>query len=165
MLVLFGGTDPSGLADKGLRALESIGFDGKVTLIRGLGAAEIDTADYKLNIELLSNVKNIPAIMARADVALSSAGRTITELASMGVPTLCLAQNHKELTHTHTSTENGVVMLGLGELVTVETLANHIKALIEDTDLRKSLHDRALAATQGRSNAQIVERIMNKVGL
>ena len=165
VLVLFGGTDPSGLADKGLRALESIGFDGKVTLIRGLGAAEIDTADYKLNIELLSNVKNIPAIMARADVALSSAGRTITELASIGVPTLCLAQNHKELTHTHTSTENGVVMLGLGQLVTVETLANHIKALIEDTDLRKRLHDRALAATQGRSNAQIVERIMNKVGL
>ena len=165
VLVLFGGTDPSGLADKGLRALESIGFAGKVTLIRGLGAAEINPGDYRLNIELLSNVKNIPAIMARADIALSSAGRTITELASIGVPTLCLAQNHKELTHTHTSTENGVVMLGLGQLVTVETLANHIKALIEDTDLRRRLHDRALAATQGRSNAQIVERIMNKVGL
>jgi spore coat polysaccharide biosynthesis predicted glycosyltransferase SpsG/CMP-N-acetylneuraminic acid synthetase len=165
VLVLFGGTDPSGLAEKGLRALESIGFEGKVTLIRGLGAAELKAADYRLKIELLSNVKNIPAIMARADIALSSAGRTITELASIGVPTLCLAQNHKELTHTHTSTENGVVMLGLGELVTVETLANHIKALIEDTQLRKRLHDRALAATAGRSNAQIVDRIMKKVGL
>jgi hypothetical protein len=44
-------------------------------------------------------------------------------------------------------------------------LANHIKALIEDTQLRKRLHDRALAATAGRSNAQIVDRIMKKVGL
>lgn len=165
VLVLFGGTDPSGLAEKALQALEQLKFGGRVTLIRGLGAGEVELGRYGLNIELLSNVKNIPAIMARADVALSSAGRTITELATIGVPTICLAQNHKELTHTHTSTENGVLMLGLGELVTVETLANHLKALIEDTDLRRRLHQRALEATTARSNAQVVERIMSKVGL
>ena len=102
VLVLFGGTDPSHLADKALRALEALKYDGRVTVIRGLGASTIDQSSYELDLEVLSNVKNIPAIMATADIALSSAGRTITELSAIGVPTICLAQNHKELTHTHT---------------------------------------------------------------
>jgi spore coat polysaccharide biosynthesis predicted glycosyltransferase SpsG len=165
VLVLFGGTDPSNLADKALKALESIKFAGLVTVIRGLGASPIDGSKYELQLEVLSNVKNIPAVMATADVALSSAGRTITELSAIGVPTICLAQNHKELTHTHTSTENGVLMLGLGELVTVETLANHISELLKDSELRSRLHKRALEATAHRSNQQVVNRIISSVGL
>ena len=165
VLVLFGGTDPSHLADKALRALEALKYDGHVTVIRGLGASTIDQSSYELDLEVLSNVKNIPAIMATADIALSSAGRTITELSAIGVPTICLAQNHKELTHTHTSTENGVLMLGLGELVTVETLANHIAELMHDSELRSRLHKRALEATAMRSNQQVVNRIISSVGL
>mgnify|MGYP000479309469 CR=1 FL=1 len=141
-------------------------FDGTVTVVRGLGADLIDPSDFKLpRLKVLSNVKNMPAVMQHADLALSSAGRTITELSSMGVPTLCLAQNAKELTHTHTTTSNGVIMLGLGALVTEETLAQHLDELIENTDLRHKLHSRALEATGGRSNERIVRRILRQIGL
>ena len=165
VLVLFGGTDPSHLAAKALRALEQLKFAGNVILVRGLGAEPVNAADYELKIELLSNVKNIPAVMERADIALSSAGRTITELSCIGVPTLCLAQNAKELTHTHTTVNNGVLMLGLGSLVTTESLANHLRELIEDSSLRKTLHQRALDATIARSNTKIVERMMHTLDL
>ena len=165
VLVLFGGTDPAHLADKALRALVAVGFQGRVTVVRGLGAESIDPDEYNLNIELLQNVKNIPAVMERADIALSSAGRTITELSCIGVPTICMAQNAKELTHTHTSVNNGVLMLGLGSLVSIETLANHITELFEDVELRETLHRRALEATAARANGQIVDRIMRKLEL
>ena len=165
VLVLFGGTDPSHLAEKALRALESLGYQGKVTLVRGLGAELLDEGSYKLNIKQLQNVKNIPAVMEQADIALSSAGRTITELSCIGVPTICMAQNAKELTHTHTSVNNGVLMLGLGSLITLETLANHIRELFEDVNLRQTLHTRALEATAARANGQIVDRIMRKLEL
>jgi spore coat polysaccharide biosynthesis predicted glycosyltransferase SpsG/CMP-N-acetylneuraminic acid synthetase len=166
VLLLFGGTDPSNLAIKALESLQSIHFKGRVTLVRGLGASLVDPAKFgNLNLQILSNVKNMPALMVKADIAISSAGRTITELSCIGVPTLCLAQNAKELTHTHTTVNNGVIMLGLGSLVSVETLGAHISKLCDDAELRRTLHERALNATAGRNNTSIVARIMRKLGL
>ena len=164
VLVLFGGTDPANLAENALRALEAISFTGRVTIVRGLGAELIDPAQYNLRLKVLSNIKNMPAVMEKADIAISSAGRTITELSSLGIPTLCLAQNAKELTHTHTTVQNGVIMLGMGKLVSIETLGNHIRELIDNTELREKLHTRALEATAGRSNDRIVRRILKQIG-
>ena len=163
VLVLFGGTDPSGLALDSLRALEEIGFTGKVSCVRGLGASPIE-GDFKLDLELLRDVKNIGALMASADLALSSAGRTITELMSIGVPTICLAQNHKELTHTHATESNGVINLGLGSQISRSDLAAAIAGLIKDYSLRAELNSAALSATAKRSNAQIVRRIFEFLG-
>ena len=163
VLVLFGGTDPSNLAVKALQSLEQIDFDGRVTVVRGLGADLIDPKAFNLRLKVLSNVKNMPAVMERADIALSSAGRTITELASLGIPTICMAQNEKELTHTHVTTSNGVLMIGLGRLVSVETLSAHLNELMTNSELRFKLHERGLAATAGRSNDRIVRRILKQI--
>jgi spore coat polysaccharide biosynthesis predicted glycosyltransferase SpsG len=164
ILVLFGGTDPSNLALLGLRALDTIGFKGRVTVVRGLGAELVDPKSYNLKLRVLSNVKNMPAVMENADLALSSAGRTITELSSLGIPTICMAQNAKELTHTHTTPNNGVIMLGLGSCVSEETLAAHILELLENEELRYKLHSRAVESTGNRSNDRIVRRIMKQIG-
>jgi CMP-N-acetylneuraminic acid synthetase/spore coat polysaccharide biosynthesis predicted glycosyltransferase SpsG len=164
ILVLFGGTDPSNLAVTALRALEAIEFAGRVTIVRGLGAELVDPKAYNLRLKVLSNIKNMPAVMEQADIAISSAGRTITELSSLGIPTICMAQNAKELTHTHTTVSNGVIMLGMGKLVSVETLGAHLQELIDNTDLREKLHNRALEATAGRSNDRIVRRILKQIG-
>jgi spore coat polysaccharide biosynthesis predicted glycosyltransferase SpsG/CMP-N-acetylneuraminic acid synthetase len=163
ILLLFGGTDPSNLAVKSLDALEAIGFSGVVTVVRGLGAEPIDLSKYSLKLNPLANVKNMPAVMVQADLALSSAGRTITELACIGVPTICMAQNAKELTHAHTTEANGVKMLGLGNDVSSEKLASEIQSLIADFSKRKTLSSNALEATNTRSNAKVVERILEKL--
>lgn len=163
ILLLFGGTDPSNLAVKSLDALEAIGFSGVVTVVRGLGAEPIDLSKYSLKLNPLANVKNMPAVMVQADLALSSAGRTITELACLGVPTICMAQNAKELTHAHTTEANGVKMLGLGNDVSSEKLASEIQSLIADFSKRKTLSSNALEATNTRSNAKVVERILEKL--
>ena len=160
--VLFGGTDPSGLAEKALDALEEIGFAGKVSLIRGLGATPIER-EFNLDIDYLSNVKNMPRVLAKADLALSSAGRTITELASLGVPTICFAQNVKELTHSHTTEQNGVIMLGLGKDLSVSNLATEISKLIDNRGLRNTLSENAKRSTGNRSNKKIVAEILGRL--
>ena len=165
VLVLFGGTDPSELATKSLRALEEIGFGGEVVCIRGLGASDISAKDFKLNLQVLRNVKNMPAQMASADLALSSAGRTITELAQIGVPTICLAQNQKELSHTHATESNGVLNLGLGLEVTIQDLSKSLRGLIESKEQRLKLHQSSLMATRSRSNSNVVDRILKTLGL
>jgi spore coat polysaccharide biosynthesis predicted glycosyltransferase SpsG/CMP-N-acetylneuraminic acid synthetase len=158
VLVLFGGTDPSNLADKSLRALEALGYKGRVTCVRGLGAEDL-TGSYNLNLELKRNVKNMGRLMSESDLALSSAGRTITELMSIGVPTICLAQNQKELSHTHASLANGVVNLGLGETTEISQLVAAIEELLPKT-ARSELSLRQQVAVASRSNGEITRKIM-----
>lgn len=165
ILVLFGGTDPGNLAEKSLLALEAIGFEDEVVLVRGLGAEDLDIERFQLNVRSLKNVKNMPELMAYADLALSSAGRTLTELAYIGVPVICMAQNAKELAHTHATEQNGVVMLGLGHSVANSNLQHALRELLGSKSLRSQLRASALANSSGRSNQKIVSEILRRVGL
>jgi len=164
ILVVFGGTDPSGLADKSLKALGELKFPGNVIVVRGLGASEIKPLEtFGLKGEILHNVSHMPSIMAKVDLAISSAGRTITELLTLGIPVVCLCQNNKEITHTHASAEFGVINLGLGQLCDIATISAHLEHLIGNSELRQTLHQRAIRETVGRSNHSVIERILNTV--
>ncbi len=162
VLVLFGGTDPSGLAIKSLRALETIRFPGHVTVVRGLGADPLDVSAFDLDIDLRTDVTNMAKLMSTADIALSSAGRTLAELATIGVPTLCLAQNAKELRHTHSTPDHGVVLLGLGSEVDDGDFEAALRGLIDDRDRRRDLRAAALAVTRDRRNATVVDEILRR---
>jgi spore coat polysaccharide biosynthesis predicted glycosyltransferase SpsG len=164
VLVLFGGTDPSGLALKSLRALEAIRFPGHVTVVRGLGADRLDVSGFELDVVVRSDVSNMASLMSTADLALSSAGRTLAELATIGVPTLCMAQNSKELRHTHSTVDHGVVLLGLGTEVDDDELATALRDLIGDRERRRELHAAALAVTRNRRNATVVDEILRRTG-
>jgi len=164
ILVLFGGTDPSALAQKSLKALEAIGYSGRVSCVRGLGAEDLE-GEFDLDLQILRNVKNIGSLMASADLALSSAGRTVTELMSIGVPTICMAQNEKEMSHTHASAENGVLNLGLGSKVKDSELQSELHRVLTDFETRKEMSQTALEQIAGRSNHRVVNRILDLVSL
>lgn len=165
VLVVFGGTDPSGLTDRALAALSLAGYDRNVTVVAGPGIRQPPSLEaHGLRGQVLSHVRHMPAVMQTADLAISSAGRTVTEMISLGVPVLCLCQNDKELTHTHAAARFGVVNLGLGALVDVQTIASHIRRITDSPELRRKLRARALHETAGRSNTAIIQRIMDRIG-
>jgi spore coat polysaccharide biosynthesis predicted glycosyltransferase SpsG/molybdopterin-guanine dinucleotide biosynthesis protein A len=163
ILLLFGGTDPSNLTIKALNALKAIKYKGFVRAVQGLGRKnrKIDLNEYGLKGEVLTNVKYMPKIMKEADIALSSAGRTITELMTLGTPVLCMCQNKKETTHTHAKKECGVINLGLGADISDKKLSEEINKLIQNYELRKKLHFYAKTTVKGRTNREIVRKISN----
>ena len=163
LLLLFGGTDPASLTERTLEALAAIGFPGQVLVVEGPGRQDrpIELAAYGLAGEVRRNVAFMPEVMLRADLAVSSAGRTVTELMCLGVPTLVLCQNTKELLHSHASPAFGVMNLGLGSLVSETTLQENLRLLLEQPELRRSMQARGLAATRNRSNQRIVKRILS----
>ena len=162
ILIAFGGTDPSNLTLKALDALKLLKFGGEVILILGPGYAhgDIDLGTYELRGSVLRDVADMAAVMQRADLAITSAGRTVTELMHVGVPTVALCQNLRELRHTHASSPYGVMNLGLGKHVDAPSLAEHLKVVLENADIRRTMRARALAAIKGRSNRAIVEKIL-----
>lgn len=168
IMVSFGGTDERNLTQRTLEALRELEFDGSVVVVLGpgYGHGPVDLGTYGLRGDVLRDVRDMASVMTEADLAISSAGRTVTELMVAGVPTLVMCQNMRELRHTHASGPFGVMNLGLGEHVGVTTLTEHIRLLVDDAELRRDMRRRAARAVQGRSNAticrQIVERMETK---
>jgi len=162
IMIAFGGTDPQNLTLKALSAIAKTKYSQFVTVVLGPGYTHplFELAEFGLKGEILRSVSNMPLVIQKADLALTSAGRTVTELMVLGVPTLVMCQNPRELRHTHASSPFGVINLGLGEYVETETLSQHISMLVNDSALRKDMRMRALNATRNRSNSKIVQRIL-----
>lgn len=164
IVVCFSGQDMNNLSSLTLRALESIEFDGRVTVIRGLGSELIDASNYQLRLKVLSNVKQYAAIFRNADLAVASSDYMISMLSAMGVPTLALSQNLPEILNHQAKIDRGVFSLGFGSLISVDSLAAHLDRLIEDTELRMALHEKAIEAQGSRTNAKVGNRILRTLG-
>ena len=163
ILVTFGGADPAGLTTKALQAIALTGFAGEVTVVLGPGYqhGDVDLASFGLAGTVLRAVTDLAIVMRECDLAITSAGRTVTELMTQGVPTIALCQNMRELMHTHASSPFGVTNLGLGEHITPDVLAQHIALVLGDARLRAAMRSRMFSAVRERSNHRIVADILS----
>ena len=142
IVVLFGGTDPSNLTKRLMvMAAEIITkYTVHFTFVLGIGYRHVesikDSASKFQNIDVVKDVKNMTEIMGKADLAISSLGRTMYELTTMTVPTILLAQNDRELVHEFGQFQNGFIKLGLGTEVDSETIKKTIVWLMESPQIR-----------------------------
>lgn len=151
ILVLFGGTDPQNLTKKTLNALLSIeGIDKMhITVILGMGYDKKDEieriAGNSLNVTVVQDVKLMSEYMSKADIAIGSQGRTMLELAAMGVPTVLMSQNSREATHEFGGIKNGYLNLGAGADVDESTIGKTVDWLINCPSIRKNMREQMLS--------------------
>ena len=166
VLVMFGGTDPSNLTVKTLKALNEMDAfkDVEVNVILGLGYhnfEEIEEFKKFENINIFTNVKSVASIMKDADLAISSQGRTIYELAAMNVPTIIMAQNERELTHGFGFLNNGFINLGLGEDVSLNHLVNTLNWISESNIVRKHIYNIMVKKDFSNGTNNVINLITN----
>lgn len=146
ILILFGGTDPSNLTLKLYNLVKKIHcVKSNIKFIFIIGTAyDADKnkiyEDIENNIFVIKDTKRVSDYMACADMAITSQGRTVFELAHMGVPSIVLAQNEREMLHSFANMSNGFLNLGLGSKVSNETLNNTILWLINTPEIRKEMY-------------------------
>jgi len=140
LLVMFGGTDPSRL---GARISELF-------------------PHHQLEWIQAGDDKPVAELMHQADILITSAGRTVFEAAAVGIPTIVLAQNLRETTHTHLGYRHGNIYLGLGKLVTDRQIQTTVATLEADTGLRHDLS--VLGRPDGLGLQRIVHRIEALLG-
>ncbi len=151
VLLLFGGTDPNDLTARTLRWFDGLPGDWRITVVSGLGYPHADAlerfaADARHPVEVVVHTPIVSRYMARADMAVTSAGRTVFELASLGVPMLVIPQNDRECRHAFALESPGVVALPqASELDELEFLEAATQ-LLGSRFLRESLHRSLLAA-------------------
>jgi CMP-N-acetylneuraminic acid synthetase/spore coat polysaccharide biosynthesis predicted glycosyltransferase SpsG len=145
VLVIFGGTDPCNLTKRVFDIIQEIDSSIHYTFILGMGYRNanglLSSSRDKANISIILDVKLMTEYMRKADIAISSQGRTMLELASMGVPTILLAQNEREQHHEFGYLKNGFINLGVGSAVEDETIKQTLLWLINSPQIRKQMKD------------------------
>lgn len=159
VLVTFGGTDPNNLTR---RVLDAIGSECRrrgiaLTAILGMGYLH-DDAEIHAN-RVLRSVPDMANEMRDADVVFTSAGRTVFEIAAVGTPTIVLAQNDRELTHTFAAAEHGFVNLGLGTRASDPEILRHFIALLDDHEERRRMQERMRSVQLEKGVHRVVELI------
>jgi spore coat polysaccharide biosynthesis predicted glycosyltransferase SpsG len=141
VLITFGGTDPNNLTHKVVRAIYEYCSENniQITVINGFGYMHYETLKEFEKVSVLKDVKNISDYMTKADICFSSAGRTTYELALLGVPTIVLAQNDREMTHFFCYESNGFKNLGLGKDVDINNISEAFQDIVASYELRKKM--------------------------
>jgi UDP-2,4-diacetamido-2,4,6-trideoxy-beta-L-altropyranose hydrolase len=145
LLITLGGVDRNNLSEKILIAIQALNLaEMKVILIIGHANANLDrlrTVARKANLpaKIIRGVHNMPKYMAWADMAVSSGGTTVWELAFMGLPSLIgsIAPIEEYL-------QRGIrkygIFIGIGSLYEISTkeLSNALDKLAHNQDLRRN---------------------------
>lgn len=150
ILITFGGADPQNYTDKILEIITANSkeySEYKFCVVLGKAKRNITQlmkySDYK-NIEVMVDIHDMPRVMSKCDIAITSRGRTCYELAMLGIPSISLAQNKREEEHNFACHENGFDYLGLapGKTVIKANLDLYLKMKQKD---RQKIQKKMLA--------------------
>lgn len=151
VLIMFGGTDPANLNKMLYNSILKFSDkynNIKFNFITGIGYDAdkngIVTCKEK-NIFVYPNVPRVTKYMKHADLAITSQGRTIFELAAMGLPSIVLSQNEREQTHLFAKLEHGFLNLGIGKNIEQNLIENTLNWLINTPVIRKNMYDLMLS--------------------
>jgi CMP-N-acetylneuraminic acid synthetase/spore coat polysaccharide biosynthesis predicted glycosyltransferase SpsG len=153
ILITFGGVDENNLTLGTLHAIEKAGLeDVDVTVVLGLGYPFRDKlrpyvdglTKRGFNIELKQNVGIMAKHMADADLVVTSNGRTLYEVASLGTPCISISQNEREMRHLFSQICKGIMNLGMASNVSEDAIASALSRVIGDYHLRREMSENML---------------------
>ena len=148
ILIIFGGSDPNNLTKRTLRSIEKLDLKNvKINVILGLGYNQdeellsyVDALREKgFEISINKNIKIMAKHILNSDIAITSNGRTVYEISSMGVPCISISQNEREMRHLFSHICKGIRNLGIESNVTEDDIASTLAEIMEDYDLRKQM--------------------------
>lgn len=147
VMITFGGTDQNNLTLITLRAILHICKKHKITINIVCGGGYkfkeelelfIIESKYKnINVTFASGI--ISKIMEKTQLAISSNGRTVYELADMNIPTIIVSHHQRETTHSFASLEKGFINLGVINNSTEKKIKKNFFKLLKDKDYRQLL--------------------------
>jgi len=168
LLITFGGTDPNNFTLQTLETVLDICKQRGIQLyiVTGPGyaykenlSAYLKTIDYD-TIEYIHQTGIMSSIMERVDLAISSAGRTVYELAHMRIPAIIMSQHDREETHAFARPENGFEYIGLMNPFRSDRLTDSLKKLL-DTQHRKNLYEKMRSFHLERNKKRVIKKILS----
>ncbi|MCR5002365.1 MAG: UDP-2,4-diacetamido-2,4,6-trideoxy-beta-L-altropyranose hydrolase [Lachnospiraceae bacterium] len=166
VIVIFGGADPSDLTGRLYKVVKEIHREHKnirFHFLLGFAYNHKDkiVTDEENNIFVHNDVRRVSSYMSKADLAITSQGRTVFELASMGVPSVVLAQNEREAEHVFAGIQNGFINLGIGREQDDSTIISTINWLIMTPNVRAEMRRLQLLKDFSKGQERVINLILN----
>jgi spore coat polysaccharide biosynthesis predicted glycosyltransferase SpsG len=168
VLITFGGTDQNNLTLLTLEAIVNICDQNNIKINIVCGSAYGYKADlenylqqlkYKnISITFASGV--ISKIMEKTQLAISSNGRTVYELADMNIPSIIISHHEREATHCFATLEKGFVNLGVINHEIQKRIQKKFEKLVEDSDYRKLLFMNIQRYSFRENKQKVVRKIL-----
>jgi CMP-N-acetylneuraminic acid synthetase len=165
VFISFGGADPQNYTDRLLKLIAGEEYrDWKFVVVLGRAKQNVDELMRynELNhIEVLFDVRNMPEIMSRCDVGITSRGRTAYELAMLGIPSIAMAQNKREEKHGFVCHENGFNYLGLNP--SDEVIESNLKMYLRLSQATRQKYQDTLLSHDLRGGRKRVMNLINNL--
>ena len=166
IMILFGGADPSDLTGRLYdicKVLHAKHPTVDFHFLIGFAYPNKDAivTDEDSHIYVHNDVKRVSSYMKKMDLAITSQGRTVFELASMGVPSIVLAQNEREAEHVFAGIQNGFINLGIGRDQDALTIISTIQWLIRTPKVRQEMRKLQLSKDFSKGHDRVIHLILN----
>jgi spore coat polysaccharide biosynthesis predicted glycosyltransferase SpsG len=99
--------------------------------------------------------------MEKSQLAISSNGRAIYELAEMNIPSIIVSHHERESTHDFAKLERGFVNLGIVNNNTFSDIKNIFNALVYDNDYRNLLYTNISKYSFGKNKETVLKLIQS----
>lgn len=167
IMIIFGGADPSDLTARLYEICKTLHTkypSVQFHFITGFAYENKNkiATDEENNIFIHNDVKRVSAYMSKMDLAITSQGRTVYELASMGVPAIVLAQNKREAEHVFAGIQNGFINLGIGSEQDATTIIQTTRWLIDTPKVRKEMRNLQLAKEFHKGQQRVIRLILGE---
>ncbi|MCR5235629.1 MAG: UDP-2,4-diacetamido-2,4,6-trideoxy-beta-L-altropyranose hydrolase [Lachnospiraceae bacterium] len=167
VMIMFGGADPANLTGKLYEICQVLHAKMPQVEFHFLtGFAYAHKEEIKpmpeLNIFVHHDARRVSGYMKQADMCITSQGRTIFELASMGVPAIVLAQNEREAEHVFAGMGNGFINLGIGERVDTLTIIKTIMWLADMPHVRAEMRDLQLSRKFEKGQERVIKLLLGE---
>jgi len=168
LLLTFGGTDQHDLSRKIYHVVKDLCRAHGVTIyiVAGPGYKEYQHLVREVakddNVSVTHATGVISSIMENTQLAITSNGRTVYELAHMSIPSIVISQHDRERTHAFACEENGVIPLDLyREGITEERVLKVLERLILDVGHRLNLFNSISRFEFSRNKAKVLNLILS----
>jgi UDP-2,4-diacetamido-2,4,6-trideoxy-beta-L-altropyranose hydrolase len=171
VLVTLGGSDPENYTLTVIQALDEIDIPGlEATVVIGASNPYYDVLEAaaghgRIPVHLIRDAKNMPELMAWADMAVSGGGTTVWESAFMGLPAVVLVlADNQEANAKHIEKQKAGRALGRAERISVQSLSESIVSVVKDLHLRTEISKNAQQMIDGQGVQRVIT-IMQETGL
>jgi UDP-2,4-diacetamido-2,4,6-trideoxy-beta-L-altropyranose hydrolase len=169
ILISMGGSDPDNLTAHALRALDGTGMENlEITVVVGGSnphGAQLERAaeERKNPIRLVRDIRQMPEIMAGADVAMIAAGGTLWEALFMQCAVLSYGRGRVQKTIVQGLERDGVVVnLGDGADAGGEVAIQALRQVLDSQDWRERLSRKGRALVDGRGSRRVADILLGQ---
>ena len=168
ILLSFGGSDRTNRVRKSIMALDKMkNAPQRIIVVVGSLYANLDdlkeliTQESHLNVELHVNTSEMPALMAQSDLAITSGGLTVWELACIGVPNIIISTSEHERQSGLLLNESGVCYyLGHQDHVLHEQIICAVELLMSDEERRQAMALCSKRLVDGMGGQRVMNHII-----